>query len=274
MNMKQQTLRAIPRWTGVAAVAVVAALAATLPATRAAAAVPPAFSVQGVLRDGAGQLQTLAITVQASFYDAESGGNLLNPRPYVAKDVKAVNGLFTVAFSDPGLLSALASPPSGQLWLEITIGLELFPRQQVTPGIAALLCKSADDSAALGGVAASGYQRILGTPDCGPGKYMQRIDPDGRVTCGTDAGGSGARKSDRALAFDEQTATASGTALVSSSAVCQPGYTLLAGGCQVSDPMSQLVVESFPAGNAWRCTCRDSGAATVSCTAHARCLQN
>jgi hypothetical protein len=48
----------------------------------------------------------------------------------------------------------------------------------------------AADSAKLGGALASSYQHVLLTPDCGVGKYIQKIATDGTVTCGTDNPGT------------------------------------------------------------------------------------
>jgi hypothetical protein len=113
------------------------------PAVRAA--VPSSFSVQGVLRNGQGALQTMNISVVANFYDAQTAGNLL-AGPYTKAGIMAVNGLFTVTFSDPAIIGALSKTQSGQVWLELTVGNDLFPRQQVTPGIYSLMAAQADNA--------------------------------------------------------------------------------------------------------------------------------
>ena len=115
------------------------------------AGVPSSFSVQGVLRNGSGMLQSSTINVLSNFYDSQMGGTKI-AGPYSAQNVPAVNGLFTVTFSDPMIIKSLSGSASGQMWLELTVGNDVFPRQQVTPGIAALMCQQADSANAIAGV--------------------------------------------------------------------------------------------------------------------------
>lgn len=152
----------------------------------ARATVPQSFSVQGVLRDSSGKLQTMSVTVQTNFFDAQTAGNLLNPTPYLANNVMAVNGLFTVTFSDAMVSANLAKTTTGQLWIEVTVGNDTYPRQQVTPGIWALMCASADhateadDAAALQSVPVSATAPTNGQVlRFGGGKWAPSVDAQG-----------------------------------------------------------------------------------------------
>jgi hypothetical protein len=133
-------------------------LAVLLSAAPTFATVPQAISVQGVLRDNSGKLQTMKVNVQVSFYDAQMSGNLLLSEP-LAKDVMASNGLFSLTIADASLATALAKSTTGQVWLDISVGNDTYPRQQITSSIFALSCSNADS---LGGTAASSYLTING----------------------------------------------------------------------------------------------------------------
>ena len=63
----------------------------------ARANVPGKFSVQGVLRDDVGKLQTTMVNVTVALYDASVGGNKL-AGSYGPTSVMATNGLFTFPF--------------------------------------------------------------------------------------------------------------------------------------------------------------------------------
>jgi hypothetical protein len=121
------------------------ALACALGAAQARAEVPSSFSIQGVLRDGGGKLQSTPITAILRFYDAASGDHELIGQ--IEKDqVPALNGLFTVTVSDPQLAQSLSQSSTGEIWVQVTIGNETFPRQQLTPNLMALMCRVADSA--------------------------------------------------------------------------------------------------------------------------------
>lgn len=101
------------------------------------------FTVQGVLRNSQGQLQSMMVSVIASLWDAQMGGTRLGD-PYGPQNVMAENGLFTIAFDDPALKDALASPSVSEVWLEVTVGAETLPRQLVTAQLFAMLASRAD----------------------------------------------------------------------------------------------------------------------------------
>jgi hypothetical protein len=123
----------------------VVTLACCFGAAPARAAVPSSFSIQGVLRDGGGKLQSTPITVLLKIYDAEKEGNLLLP-PIERTDLPALNGLFTITISDPQLTESLGKSTTGELWVQLTIGNDPFPRQALTPNLMALMCKVADSA--------------------------------------------------------------------------------------------------------------------------------
>src|SRR5205814_1464443 len=108
---------------------------ATLLATPAGANVPSQFSVQGVLRDGAGKLQSTMVNVTVSLYDAQTAGNKL-AGPYGPFPIMATNGLFSVPIQDAMLKTELAS--ATQVWMEVIVGNDTFARQLVAPQMFAL----------------------------------------------------------------------------------------------------------------------------------------
>jgi hypothetical protein len=112
-------------------------------AIQASAAVPSRFTVQGVLRNSQGQLQSMMVSVIASLWDAQSGGGRLGG-PYGPTMLMAENGLFTIAFDDPALKSALAPAGVSEVWLEVTVGTDTLPRQLVTSQLFAMLASRAD----------------------------------------------------------------------------------------------------------------------------------
>ncbi len=113
-------------------------------ASNASAAVPSEFTVQGVLRDGTGKLQTMPLSVTVSLHDSKMAGNRLWPStpPTPIMNVPVSNGLFSLAIPDPSLRLALAS--ATEVWLEVTAGTDTFPRQKVTTEVYALMSQSAE----------------------------------------------------------------------------------------------------------------------------------
>jgi hypothetical protein len=121
-------------------------------ASTAHATVPSAFSVQGVLRDNMGQLQTMAMNISVSLFDAQTMGNKL-AGPYAMTSVPVSNGLFTFPITDASLQTELAA--ATQVWLEVTVGSDTFARQPVTPQIYSLMCGTADVANSMPGVSDS-----------------------------------------------------------------------------------------------------------------------
>src|SRR3954451_4961386 len=94
-------------------------------ATAALAGAPTQFTVQGVLRDNLGALQTTTVNVAVTMWDAQTGGNRL--AGYAPTPVMATNGLFALAIDDPNLPNAVRS--AGALWMEVDVGGQPYPRQ-------------------------------------------------------------------------------------------------------------------------------------------------
>jgi hypothetical protein len=127
---------------------ILTAMLAALCSQGAMAAVPQSFSVQGVLRDKGGALQSITATVIANFFAADkpmAGEKPLNANPVVLTGVGVSNGLFTVNIPmSPDLSTVFGNP---QVWLELTVNSDTFPRQLVTPNVYSLMCGTADNLA-------------------------------------------------------------------------------------------------------------------------------
>ena len=106
------------RWSVLGAVIVGGALVA-------GAAVPLQFSVQGVLRDNMGALQSMTFPMVARFFDGQTAGTQYGG-DFNLGSVPVVNGLFTVAVPAPNILTDLAS--AAAVWLELEINSEKYPR--------------------------------------------------------------------------------------------------------------------------------------------------
>jgi hypothetical protein len=130
-------------------------------APSADAAVPKELTVQGVLRDGSGALQSAAVSVTVKFFDAQTAGNQVPPAmTYGPASVMAANGLFTNTFTLADAdVTALGAAP--ELWMEVTAGGDVFPRQKVGPVMYALAARTCETVA--NGVYTSGAQSIDGS---------------------------------------------------------------------------------------------------------------
>jgi hypothetical protein len=131
-----------------------------LSSSLARANVPSGFSVQSVLRDNAGKLQSMMVSVSVSLFDAQTMGNKL-AGPYGPTMVMATNGLFTFPVTDASLQTELAG--AAQVWLEVTVGSDIFARQQVTPQLYALMCGTADVANSMPNVSAVSGRVGIGT---------------------------------------------------------------------------------------------------------------
>jgi hypothetical protein len=111
----------------------------------ATAKVPDNFTVQGVLRDGTGKLQSAMVDVTVKLFDASTSGNQL-AGPY-QQTVMAANGLFSVVVNDAALATELKGATA--VWVEISVGASVFPRQQLTSEVYAIMAGHADEADAL-----------------------------------------------------------------------------------------------------------------------------
>jgi hypothetical protein len=110
------------------------------------AAVPSQLTVQGVLRDQQGQLQSMSIMVGVDLFNSQSGAVALLAAPAGPYAVTATNGLFS--FPMPlaaGDLAAVGA--ASEVWMEVTVDGQMFPRQRLTAEPFALFCKQAESVA-------------------------------------------------------------------------------------------------------------------------------
>jgi hypothetical protein len=124
---------------------VLAFVVVSLLSAAARATVPQSFTVQGVLRDKAGALQSTTATVVVNFFAAATpspGEKPLNATPITLTGVGVTNGLFTINVPLSSDLTNTFGNPA--VWLEMTVNSDTFPRQQVTPDVYSLFCGTAD----------------------------------------------------------------------------------------------------------------------------------
>src|SRR5581483_4611795 len=114
-----------------------------LMATQARATAPAQFSVQGVLRNSAGALQSMAISGTVKLWTASSGGSQIGSS-YPFSSVGVSNGLFTVTLAATALVGNLKSQPSVFVELTVTGMGGPFPRQQVGSELFAIESATAD----------------------------------------------------------------------------------------------------------------------------------
>jgi hypothetical protein len=157
-------------------------LALTLGIARiAVAAVPNEITVQGVLRDGMGNFQSMPVDLTVKFFDSETGGQMLT-NPYVAKSVPVAGGLFSQVITDKDLIANLSTASS--VWMEVTVTsagvTDIFARQKITPTVFALMCSTADNAThattadnalQLNGVPASAWASASSVTNAGDGYF-------------------------------------------------------------------------------------------------------
>jgi hypothetical protein len=114
----------------------------------ARAAVPTQFVLQGSLRDNAGKLQSMSVTASVSLYDAATGGTRL-AGPYAFTNVPVQNGLFTLTVDDPAIHGKLGR---GAVFIELTIGTDVYTRFAAASQIFALRAGQADTTDRLRGI--------------------------------------------------------------------------------------------------------------------------
>ena len=135
------------------------------------------INIQGVIRDSAGNLQTMAVGLTVNLYTSATATTPFYTQsfPTVAVD----NGFFSVELAGSSLNFSTADA-----WFGVQVSgdpVEL-PRQHFAAVPYAFNAASADS---LSAAAAAKYQQVLTTSDCGGGKYIQAISATGAVTCGS-----------------------------------------------------------------------------------------
>jgi len=171
---------------------VTVALVLGLWARGARAAVPDSFTVQGVLRDSGGALQTMSVQVTVKLFTAQTAGTEL--ASYGPTAVMAQNGLFTLTLVDATLRQKVGA--ATEVWIEVIAGNDTFPRQVLAAQIYALMAKHAETAASLACSGCIGDTQV-GTISaakitfpalCGGGSFLRGYDATGAVCA---AGGTG-----------------------------------------------------------------------------------
>ena len=102
--------------------------------------VPRKLSLQGVIRDGDGALQSRPTNVTVRFFTQETGGSQVGDTSGPI-DVAVTDGLFIVEVPvEPSQWTVLSAPP----WLELTVGDDKYSRQALTSVPYALASASAE----------------------------------------------------------------------------------------------------------------------------------
>ena len=109
-----------------------------------ARAVPPQFTVQGVLKDVNGAPLNKPVNVSVSFYDNLFGGALIAGPYSNGNMVTPVNGFFTSVLKDNTLTTKLSGVSN--LFMEVTAGNDVFPRQPVTSDFYAFVADTLSSS--------------------------------------------------------------------------------------------------------------------------------
>jgi hypothetical protein len=107
----------------------------------ALAAVPQELSVQGVLRNGSGQLQSTSTPITVRIFDGQASMNQLGST--IGPTTTPVqNGLFTyvLPLQNSDLTALVAAP---EAWMEITAGADVFPRTKIEPEMYAQVARIA-----------------------------------------------------------------------------------------------------------------------------------
>jgi hypothetical protein len=105
------------------------------------AAVPRQFTVQGVLRDHRGQLQSTTVDLTVALFDSSQGGTLL-AGPYSGSSVPVDNGLFTFTIADAQLDKKITT--ATEIWIAVTVAGDVYARQRASTQLYALFAAAAD----------------------------------------------------------------------------------------------------------------------------------
>jgi hypothetical protein len=187
-----------------------------VPAGARAASSSQSLNVQGVLRDTAGNLQSMAVTLDVSLYASMAGGTPLYTQRFTAVPVD--NGFFTVELAGAGL--EFAGRPDTWIGIQVMGDPDEMPRQHLDAAPYSFSAGSADtlsaacagcvsnamlagsidggkvgkvasatsadgatNAAQLGGVAASSWQRAITPAACPAGQVYSGISAAGVGTC-------------------------------------------------------------------------------------------
>lgn len=188
--------------------ALVVPILMALSAIATAQTVPTTIRHQGLLTDNTPQQEPIdgVVSMRFAIWNAVSGGTTLWQEPASGGLPVVVDaGRFLIDLgSDVALSPSVFTGASASRWLEITLnpdtGLEavLSPRQAIAASgrtvraefasvvdsaTSADTADTATDTAALGGVSASNWQRTLDTAPCPAGTFYSAVAADGTTTC-------------------------------------------------------------------------------------------
>lgn len=253
----------------------------TLLGGSARATVPNTFSVQGVLRDSTGKLQSMMVNVTVNLWDAQTAGNQL-AGPY-QQSVMATNGLFTMAITDNAILTKLASPPPppGGVWLELIVGNDTFPRQLVTPGMYSLMSGNADHAATADH--ATSADSATSATSAGSASTASNVSCSGCITGamvagatlhGSNIAGGGAHNHGISYNQSAQNITLAPLAETTTCAACPSGTNVIGGNCNGTN-YTAMLVKSFVSSNSWCCDYYNTyNGGNSSYTVSANCLNS
>jgi hypothetical protein len=213
--------------------------------------VPNTFSVQGVLRDNAGKLQSIMVNVTVNLYDAQTGGNLVAGGVGYQGSVMATNGLFNISISDPQILSKIASTSTGDIWLELIVGNDTYPRQKVTPGMLALHAAYADSAGSADGLSSSCVGCVTGSQVANQAITATQI-ADRSITATKIVSGALAHSHPFSMRI-QATAVTLNSGITSGIATCNAGEVVTGGSCDTGGTGATVYTNSPYSTTAWRC---------------------
>ncbi len=148
---------------------------------------PGVINYQGRLTDNTPQQNPISGTVAMEFriYDAQVGGTLLWSETW--SSVQVNNGFFSVLLGSQGTPIPDSVFTGGvDRYLEIVVNGEvLTPRQRIGKVGYSVQSEKSADTAKLGGIGPSGWQRTVSPSTCGPNAFFYSIQPDGTANCAT-----------------------------------------------------------------------------------------
>jgi hypothetical protein len=238
------------------------------------AKVPPVFTLQGILHNSQGGLQTMAVTVTASFYDgaADDANLLFSSTPFT--NVPVNNGLFSIPITfDAAAMAKIAGAPS--LWVAVNVGNDVYPRQPVTPVVSALTAGTADNANALGGQPASFFVDTSSTQTIGGNKSFSgtvsgTFRGNGAGLTGIPGAGlvnNGAHLHGLSISYQQgPTVTITNGGKEACSASC-PGNTFLVGGACTTGFIDRIQSSYMNSSGQYCCFASAAGTGNVFATA-------
>lgn len=167
-------------------VALTSFLGSALLAGEARAETREEIAVQGVLRDGAGALESGAVSMTVSLYASPAGGAALWSESLPS--VPVIGGVFTVVLGRTMAMGDALFSDRGSLYLGVAIdgGAELTRQPLTATGFA----RHAGVAGRVGEVTTEVADRLIGGA-CPTGQYLIEIGADGSLVCASVSGAAG-----------------------------------------------------------------------------------